>query len=269
MNQQVCLVALNDNLIANLLSITLFLTSLFISLRAFSLYFRTRNSRLFVLGLSMGIISVTAIASYIGDNITTITFNVKWFQYISQTISFLFILLSLLRNSEDYQRMIVRWYIFASLLILLLVVLTPVLPADFPNPAVTKTLLSGSRAVTCFAIFFYYTAAFMNKESRFSLLMSGAFLFLSFGYWMAIPKYFGPGMEQLDQMGDIVRIIGLVLLLTALSQRRTPAKLGELPPSQLGTLSPTRVSLVEGNMSEYPPQGDIITNPDTARQKYR
>ncbi len=215
MNQQVCLVALNDNLIANLLSITLFLTSLFISLRAFSLYFRTRNSRLFVLGLSMGIISVTAIASYIGDNVTTITFNVKWFQYISQTISFLFILLSLLRNSEDYQRMIVRW------------------------------------------------------ESRFSLLMSGAFLFLSFGYWMAIPKYFGPGMEQLDQMGDIVRIIGLVLLLTALSQRRTPAKLGELPPSQLGTLSPTRVSLVEGNMSEYPPQGDIITNPDTARQKYR
>src|SRR5712692_4966301 len=200
MNQQVCLVALDDNMIWNILSITLFLASLFVSLRAFSLYIRARSPRLFVLGLSMGMIALTAIASYIGDNVTTITFNVKWFQYTGQTISFLFILLSLLHSTEDYQRRIVRWHIIASLLLVLLLVLTPVLPADFPNPAVTKTLLSGSRAVICCIIFFYYWSAFTTKETRFSFLMSGAFLLISIGYWMAIPKYFGHGMEQVDQV---------------------------------------------------------------------
>jgi len=234
MNQQVCLVALDDNLIGNILSITLFLASLFVSLRAFSLYIRARSPRLFVLGLSMGMLALTAIASYIGDNVTTITFNVKWFQYIAQTISFLFILLSLLRSTEDYQRKIVRWHIIASLLLLLILVLTPVLPEDFPDPALTKTFLSGSRAVICSIIFFYYWIAFTTRETRFSLLMSAAFLLICFGYCMAIPKYFGPGMEQVDQVGDIVRTCGILVLLIAVSQRENPAKLGQVSP-QLGT----------------------------------
>ncbi len=229
MNQQVCLVTLDDNLIGNILSITLFIASLFISLRAFSLYIQARTPRLLVLGLSMGMIALTAIASYIGDNVTTITFNVKWFQYIAQTISFLFILLSLLRNTDDYQRRIVRWHIIASLLLLLLLSLTPVLPKDFPDPAVTKTLLSGSRALICLIVFFYYWITFTTKETRFSFLMSAAFLLISIGYWMAIPKYFGPGMEQIDQMGDIVRTCGILVLLIAVLQRQNPAKLGQVP----------------------------------------
>jgi hypothetical protein len=229
MNQQVCLVTLDDNLIGNILSITLFIASLFISLRAFSLYIQARTPRLLVLGLSMGMIALTAIASYIGDNVTTITFNVKWFQYIAQTISFLFILLSLLRSTEDYQRRIVRWHIIASLLLLLLLSLTPVLPKDFPDPAVTKTLLSGSRALICLIVFFYYWITFTTKETRFSFLMSAAFLLISIGYWMAIPKYFGPGMEQIDQMGDIVRTCGILVLLIAVLQRQNPAKLGQVP----------------------------------------
>ena len=229
MNQNVCLVAIDDNLIANILAITLFVASLFICLRAFSLYMRARLPRLLVLGLSMGMIALTAIASYIGDNATAITFNVKWFQYIAQTISFLFILLSLLRSSEDYERRIVRWQIIASLLLLLLLALTPVLPKNFPDPAVTKTLLSGSRAVICFIIFFYYWNAFTTSETRFSFLMSAAFLLICIGYWMAIPKYLGPGMQQVDQVGDIVRTCGVLTLLLAVLQRQNPAKLGQVP----------------------------------------
>jgi hypothetical protein len=229
MNQHVCLVVLDDNLIGNILSMTLFIASLFISLRAFSLYIRARSPRLLVLGLSMSIMALTAIASYIGDNVTTITFNVKWFQYIGQTISFLFILLSLLRDTDDYQRRVVRWHIIASLLLLLLLVLTPILPEQFPSPAVTKTLLSGSRAVICFIIFFYYWIAFTSMETRFSFLMSGAFLLISIGYWMAIPKYLSPGMELVDQVGDIVRTCGILILLIAVSQRATPAEPGQVP----------------------------------------
>lgn len=229
MNQSVCLVTFDDNLIGNILSITLFLASLFISLRAYSLYMGTRTPRLLVLALSMGMMALTAIASYIGDNVTTITFNVKWFQYIAQTISFLFILLSLLRSTEDYQRRIVRWHIIASLMLLLLLVLTPVLPPDFPNPAATKTLLSGSRALICFIVFFYYWNAFTIKETRFSFMMSAAFLLICFGYCMAIPKYFGHGFGQVDQVGDIVRTCGILVLLFAVSQRSTPAKLSQVP----------------------------------------
>ena len=229
MNQNVCLVALDENLIGNILSLTLFVASLFISLRAFSLYIRARSPRLFVLGLSMGMLALTAIASYIGDNVSSITFNVKWFQYIAQTISFLFILLSVMGSAEDYQRRVIRWHIFASLLLLLVLVLTPILPDEFPDPALTKTLLSGSRAVICFIIFLYYWVAFTTKETRFSLLMSVSFLLISFGYWMAIPKYFGPGMEQVDQLGDIVRTCGILILLIAVAQRENPAKLGRVP----------------------------------------
>lgn len=229
MNQSVCLVTYDDNLIGNILSITLFLASLFISLRAYSLYMRARNPRLLVLALSMGMMALTAIASYIGDNVTTITFNVKWFQYIAQTISFLFILLSLLRSTEDYERRIVRWHIIVSLLLLLLLALTPVLPADFPSPAATKTLLSGSRALICFIVFFYYWNAFTGKETRFSFMMAAAFLLICFGYCFAIPKYFGPGFEQIDQVGDIVRTCGILVLLIAVSQRSNPAKVGQVP----------------------------------------
>ncbi len=66
---------MNQNLIANVLSLTLFTISLFIAFRAFYLYLLSRRQRLFILGLSMTIISLTAIASYIGDNVLSPQFE--------------------------------------------------------------------------------------------------------------------------------------------------------------------------------------------------
>ncbi len=71
-------------LIANTLSITLFLVALFIAIRAFFLYFQTRSRRVFILALSMGVISLTAAAGFLGDNVTTISLNVDWFNYMGQ-----------------------------------------------------------------------------------------------------------------------------------------------------------------------------------------
>jgi hypothetical protein len=208
---------MSPDLIANILSLSLFFVALFISLRAFYVYARSRSRRLFVLALSMGVIALTAVAGFAGDNVTTMSLNVDWFNYIGQTASFLFILLSFLRSDEDYLRRLMRWQIAIPLLLLILLLLAPVLPPEFPAPAVTKTVLSGSRGVTCMIIFFYYYLAFMKKEARFSLLMSGAFLALSFGYLIILPKYIYAGMDQIDQMGDIIRVIGLVVLLVAVS----------------------------------------------------
>jgi uncharacterized membrane protein YhdT len=204
----------NQNLIANILSLTLFIVSLFISLRAFYLFFQAQRRRLFILGLSMGILSLTAIASYIGDNVTNFPLNVKWFEYTSQTVCFLFILLSLMYGSDEYLHRLIYWQIIVSALLFIL--LTPLLPASIPNPAVTKTLLGGSRSLICFIIFFYYVSSFMSKETRFSLLMSAVFLLLSVGYWLNISKYSQPDLILLDQIGDLIRISGLSTLLVTI-----------------------------------------------------
>lgn len=204
---------MDPNLIANALSLTLFFVALFISLRAFYLYIRARSRRLFILGLSMGVISLTAAAGFLGDNVTSINLNVDWFNYIGQTMSFLFILLSLFNYSEEYLHRLMRWQVVVSVLLLLLFLLAPILPAEFPNPAVTKSILSGSRGLMCLVIFFSYFSAFMTKETRFSLLMSFAFLFLSIGYLMIIPKYSTPNLDLVDQLGDATRICGFVALL--------------------------------------------------------
>ncbi len=205
---------MDQNFIANSLSLTLFVVSLFISLRAFYLYTQSRSRRLFILSLSMGMISLTAVAGYAGDNITSISLNVDWFNYIGQTVSFSFILLSFFSESDSYLRSLMRWQIAASALLLILLFLAPVLPPEFPDPAITKSILSGSRGLICFIIFFYYAIAFMDKETRFSLLMSAAFLLLCIGYSIIIPKYTTPN-DVLDRSGDIMRIAGLVFLLFA------------------------------------------------------
>ncbi|SRR6266700_2551553 len=206
---------MDSNLIANVLSLSLFIISLFIALRSFYLYARSRSRRLFILGLSMGVIALTAIAGFLGDNVTFVNLNVDWFNYIGQTVSFLFISLSLLRNSNDYLRRLMTWHIIISLLLLILLFLAPVLPAEFPDPALTKTILSGSRGIICFVIFLSYVSAFFSKETRFSLFMSGAFLLLSAGYLVILPKYGYSNMDILDHVGDITRIVGSIILLSA------------------------------------------------------
>ena len=205
---------MDENFVANSLSLTLFVVSLFISLRAFYLYTRSRSRRLFILSLSMGMISLTAMAGYAGDNVTSISLNVDWFNYIGQTVSYLFILLSFFSESDSYLRGLIRWQIAVSALLLILLFLAPVLPPEFPDPAITKSILSGSRGLICFIIFFYYAIVFMDKETSFSLLMSAAFLLLCIGYSIIIPKYTTPN-DVLDRSGDLMRIAGLIFLLFA------------------------------------------------------
>ena len=205
---------MNQNLIANVLSLTQFTISLFIALRVFYLYSQARRPRLFILGLSMGIFSLTTIASFIADNISSFPLNVKWFEYTSQTVCFLFILLSLARSADGYLRRLMNWYIITTLLLLLL--LMPILPASFPDPALTKSLLGGSRSLICFIISLYYIGAFSLKQTRFSLLMGVAFQLMCLGYWMNMFKYFLPHMTQVDQVGDMTRIAGLISLLIAI-----------------------------------------------------
>jgi hypothetical protein len=205
-----------SSIIPDALAIVLALVMSTISSRAFVSYTQIGAPLFFILGLAMGLLALTGLADFAASHITSIKLNTDWFLYIGQAVSFLFIFLSLKTNADGYQRQLIRWQIFVSLAVLLLLILSPVLPA-FPN-ATVKYILSGSRCILCFMIFFSYIALFMSKATRFGLFMLVSFLLLSFGYLVILMQYIVPMPGLFDNLGDLMRIGGLLLLLVAFRQ---------------------------------------------------
>lgn len=199
--------------IPDILDVVLFVITFCISVRAFYLYFRVRSPRLFILALAMLMIALTATADFASVHITSVTLHTDWFLYIGQSVSFLWIFLSLVNAKEDFQGKLMTWHIVVSVIALVLLLTATVLP-DVPNGAI-RVVLSASRCVTCFMVFFAYTAAFMSKQTRFSLMMGVAFLFLGIGYLVIFQQYFIPNAMLLDNIGDITRLVGLLALLYA------------------------------------------------------
>ncbi len=204
---------MESNTITNILNILLAVVFLSIALRALFLYAQLRSPRLFILGLSMSVIALTAAADFAGGIITSIHLNTDWFLYLGQAISFLFIFLSLLFYSTIALRRLMLWHILTSVILLSLLFSASILP-ELPNP-ITQFLLSGSRCLICFMIFSYYSSAFFKKETRFSFLISGAFFLLSLGYSLILPKLFTTHVDFLDPLGDIIRILGVLTLMIA------------------------------------------------------
>jgi len=200
-------------MIPNVFAILLFGAALLVAIRAIYAYLQVRNPRLFILGVSMGILSLTAIADFASSNITSVTLNTDWFLYIGQATSFLFIFLSLLTNDNAYFQKLMRAQVFLAALLIGTLLLSPTLP-PFTNLAI-KATLSGSRSLICFGIFYFYVTTFMRKQTRFSLLMSVAFVLLAFGYLMIVQQYFVNTGVLFDNEGDLIRTIGLIALLIA------------------------------------------------------
>ena len=203
-------------LIHHLLDVSLCLVALFIAVRSFDIYARYHQYRLFILGLSMVLVSISAAADYISSYVTAITLQTDWFLYIGQSVGFLFILLSLLRSSDSYLRALMRFYIVVFAFLLILLLLSPVLP---DMDMTTRTLLGFSRFVICMLILIAYFSSYLGKPSRFSLLMSIAFFFFTANYLMSLQQYFVPILNQyiFRDQGDISGVIGLIVLVAAVS----------------------------------------------------
>jgi hypothetical protein len=201
---------LQANLVQNLLAVVLCFVTLFVAVRAIHIYTQTYSPRLFILGVSMSMLALTAAADFYSSNVENITLNTDWFLFIGQSVSLLFILLSFFNNTDKYFQVLMRLQILVSVLLLGLLLLSPTLP-DFP--AGIQPLLSGSRGLFCFGIFAFYMSAFTKKQTRFSLLMSISFLLLAFGYLIIANKYFVPDAALFDNAGDITRMSGLIVLL--------------------------------------------------------
>lgn len=203
---------MNIDLLATLLNGSLCITSLAIGVRSFARYLELRGPRLFILGLAMGIIALTAAADTMSSTITSIQINTDWFLDIGQAVSLGYIFLSLFYSSDSALRRLLLWQILSTAPLLLLLLLAPALP-DFPNPTI-HVILSSARCIICFLIFGRYIYSFIFiKETQFGFLMSIAFLLLSIGYFMILPKILFAHMDMLDQMGDVIRIAGLAILL--------------------------------------------------------
>jgi hypothetical protein len=204
----------NSTQIIDILLVNQATITLFISLRAFSLSARTKNDTLFSLGLSMGVIALGGMIGLISDIFLGGAFNTFWFRYIGQTVGYLFIFLSTLRGSEHYRKGLKRWHVIATGFLLVLLLLTPVIPAH-PD-TIVQTALSGSRGLVCFIIFFHYVSIFFRKETRFSFLMCFAFfLCITWGIFIYTMQFTEPNRLLLNYAGDSLRIVGLVTLLAA------------------------------------------------------
>ena len=207
---------MDTRLIPNLLDVSLCLVALFIAVRSFDIYSRFHQFRLFILGLSMALVSLSAAADFTSSYVKVIPLHTDWFLYISQAVGFLFILLSLVQSSDKYLRNLMRLNIltFAPLLVLLL--LSPILP---DIDIFTRTLLGFARLLICMQILFEYFSAYINKPTRFSLLMSASFFFFTVDYLMILEQYFVPSLNQylFSDLGDIAGVLALVVLVAAVS----------------------------------------------------
>jgi hypothetical protein len=207
---------MNARLIPNLIDVSLCLVALFIAVRSFDIYSRVRQYRLFILGLSMALVSLSAAADFTSSYVMVIPLHTDWFLYIGQTVGFLFILLSLVRSSDTYLRGLMILNILAFALLLFLLLLSPVLPEI---DITTRTLLGFSRFIICMLILVAYFSAYASKPTRFSLFMCASFFFFTVDYLMTLQQYFVPTLNQylFRDPADIAGVIGLVLLVAAVS----------------------------------------------------
>lgn len=205
---------MNGLLLSNLLDVTTILVCLFITVRVCFVYPKILSLRLLVLGLSMGIVTITAGVDLMSSNTTTIATHTDWFLYIGQAVAFLCILLSMTSDSDVYLQNLMRIQVFASILLLCLLLFSFALP-EIPG-AITRNIIGAPRFIICLGISFYYISGFMKRQTRFSFLMSASFLALAIGYLLDLQQYLIPlYAEPFDAVGDICRLLGFLLLLGA------------------------------------------------------
>src|ERR1700688_2916314 len=101
---------LDATLLHNILELCQFFFALSVATRAFFLYGKTQNERLFLLWLALMLFSLTSVVSVVGDNrLLPFLLNTNWLKYSGQTLSFFFIWLSAFERSDHFLRQVKFW----------------------------------------------------------------------------------------------------------------------------------------------------------------
>src|SRR5205807_8941710 len=142
-----------------------------------------------------------------------VTLHVGWIWYAGTSSALCFMFLNSIVTSSQQLRLLKSWQIIATILFLVLLLLTPTFPA-FPN-ALTPALLNPARPFFCALAFCRYVMLYISKETRFSLAMSIAFLLLGVGFAMITPQLLDPSLALVIVIGAILRILGYSTLFFA------------------------------------------------------
>ncbi len=206
---------MDTKLIANLSDVSLCLVALYISLRSFDVYRRFHYLRLLILGLSMVVVSLSAAADFTASYVTVVPLHTEWFISIAQTAGLLFILLGLVKSSDTYLRGLVLINVWTIPLLLLLLLFSAMLPAL--HDPLLQALFGGSRFLICCLIGVAYFSDFINKSTRFSLLMSVSFFLLCMWYFTGTIQPTASGPSIASDLGAIIGVMGLGVLVAAIS----------------------------------------------------
>jgi hypothetical protein len=206
---------MNAKLIANLSDVSLCLVALYIALRSFDVYRRFHYLRLLILGLSMVVVSLSAAADFTASYVTVVALHPEWFIFVGQTTGLMFILLGLIKSSDTYLRGLAVLNAWTMPFLLLLLLSSSVLPAL--HDPLLQVLFGGSRFIICCLIGVAYFSDFINRSTRFSLLMSTSFFLLCIWYLTSTiqPAIAGPSIAT--DLGAIIGIMGLGVLVAAIS----------------------------------------------------
>jgi hypothetical protein len=200
--------------IANSLLLLVGIVSLAIAIRAFIAYRSSSNDMIFILGLAMASTALGIFCAYAGNiHLGGIQFNTHWAWYAGTTSGALFLFLSSLVQSMEQLRLLRRWQVIATTLVLLVVILTPVLPA-FSSPMI-PAILNLVRTTLYVGCCVRYASLYLSKETRFSLFMGLGFLALAVGFGMVTPQILQPDFAILAILGAVVRAAGYTALLAA------------------------------------------------------
>jgi hypothetical protein len=203
---------MNNTWLANTTFLVLGIVCFVLAARALYVYKLSKSDYLFVIGVSMADIGISVIVGYLQD-IHLISWNAHLSWYLGCIVGVLFLVLGSWATSQQQIASIKRWLIIITAIYLVQTLLTPIMP-QFPNPYI-PAVLNIIRSTIALIGSARYLMLYLSKRTRFTLLMSIAFLLIGFGFGILTPAIFDSSLAIFLTIGYSSRIIGYSVLLTA------------------------------------------------------
>jgi hypothetical protein len=200
--------------VANTMFLLLGIVCVILALRAFYVYRLSQSDALFIIGLAMATIALAIFCGYVKD-IHLTTANTKWAWYAGTASGALFLVLNSRVRSVAQFRTLKNRQLFATVLFLIIVLCTPLLP-QFANPFIPAAL-NIFRSLIYIWGFLSYVTIYIAKRTRFALFMGLGFLAIGLGFGTLTPQIFQPSLAVLVIIASSLRIVGYSTLLTAYS----------------------------------------------------
>jgi hypothetical protein len=205
---------MNNQWLANATFLVLGIVCFVLAIRAFYVYVLSKSDFLFVIGLSMADIGISVTVGYLQD-IHLISWNAHLSWYLGTILGALFLVLGSWVSSHEQIATVKRWLIILTALYFVQTLLTPIMP-QFPNQYIPAAL-NITRTTIGLVGSVHYLTLYLSKRTRFTLLMSIAFLLIGSGFGVLTPYLFNTTLALFLTFGYSLRIVGYSILLTAYS----------------------------------------------------